>query len=127
MERLRVAGHRARDLGARLPVAAAHVGGSMKPHLGRQGVPFDDRVDAMTRVSGVEIDVEEAQRPAQRPVEDLLDASRRVLLAEKATAGVALHLLDRERRGVLWLVEGAWLLVPRPRLSNRKLQSAGVH
>ncbi len=78
----------------------------MEPHLGRQGIAFDDRVDAVARVPGVEIDVEEAQRSAERPVEDLLDASRRVLLAEEAAAGVALHLLDRERRGVLGLLEG---------------------
>ena len=98
MEDLRVAGHRARDLGTRLPVAATHIGSGAEPHVGRQGIAFDDRVDAVARVPGVEIDVEEAKRPAERPVEDLLDAPRRMFLAEEAPAGVALDLLDRERR-----------------------------
>jgi hypothetical protein len=78
----------------------------VEPHLGRQGIALDDRVDAVARVPGVEIDVEEAERPAERPVEDLLDASRRVLLAEKVATGVALHFLNRERHRVLGLLEG---------------------
>src|SRR4051812_23797951 len=90
VEDLRVAGHGAGHLGPSLPVTAAHVGSGVEPPLGRQGIALDDRVDAVARVPGVEIDVEEAKRPAERPGEDLIDPTRRVLLAEEAAAGVAL-------------------------------------
>ena len=78
----------------------------MEPHLGRQRIALDDRVDAVARVPGVEVDVEKRSDPPSAQSKICSTRPGRVLLAEEATAGVALHLLDRERRRVLWLLEG---------------------
>ena len=48
------------------------------------GSPLDDRVDAVARVRRLEVGVDKPQRPAQIPVEDLLDATRREVAPQRA-------------------------------------------
>src|SRR5262245_3917170 len=98
----------------------------MEPHLGRERVAVGDRVHAMARVRGIEIGVEVAYGAAEPPVEDLLDPARGVLLAQVAPARVALHLLDREGRGVLWLLERAEVAVLGARRANRELDASAA-